>query len=552
MDGLSPSKRTPTGFFYNALSVSISSLSLRFVGMIFNVYLSNRAGAQAMGLLSLVYSAWGFALTAGCAGGSLASSRLCAECLSTKKNIVSVSKKCLLYSLLCGISVGGLLLLSASFIGKTVLGDSRTVLPLRILALSLPFISMSSSLSGYFSACMRTYKNALVQLTEQFFRIVITVALFTSASPSGAKSACVCIVCGGALAEILSFLMLYIIFIFDRRKNRFGEDEPKNTFRSIAEITVPIAFSASLRSALVSIEHVLVPRGLIKHGLSSEGALSLFGTVHGMALPVILFCHAIPSSFSSLLVPRFAEYNAAKNKKEVLYVASRAYRASLCFALGISAFLTLSGHLLGNALYPDTETGRYIYLLAPLIPIMYVDSVSDALLKGVGEQLSSMKINIIDALISLSAVFLLVPKAGIWGYIFAIYVSELFNTCASLYRVNKILGFTLPSFRYIILPLACAVTASKATYISYRYLSWLSCGFLVGIGAVLFLLLYITILKITKTVNKEESDWIKKVVFAGKSKKQLTKSIDCAIINDRNDKKEGYVNEQDKQKCFHT
>ncbi len=517
MDSLSSEKRTPTGFFYNALSVSLSSLSLRFVGMVFNVYLSNRAGAQAMGLLSLVYSAWGFALTAGCAGGSLASSRLCAECLSTKKDLSAVSRKCLLYSLLCGISVGGILLLSASFIGRSVLGDSRTVLPLRILALSLPFISMSSSLSGYFSACMRTYKNAAVQIVEQLIRIGVTVLLFTVIAPTDAKSACACIVCGGALSEVLSFLILYCLFLIDRKKHRTKGKAPDGTFKAIAQITLPITFSASVRSALVSIEHVLVPRGLTSYGLSSEASLSLFGVVRGMALPVILFCHAIPSAFASLLVPRFAEYNAAKNKKEVLYVASRAYRASLCFSLGIAAYLTLSGYLLGDALYPKTDAGRYIYLLAPLIPVMYIDSVSDALLKGLGEQLSSMKINILDALISLSTVFLLVSKIGIWGYIIAIYISEIFNTCASLHRVNKIIGYRLPALRFVLLPLLCAVLASRMTSLLYSALPYFSSGITASAGAFVFILLYVLILKASRTVSAEESAWIRSVLL-GKSK----------------------------------
>ena len=293
MDSSVPEKRTPTGFFYNALSVSLSSLSLRFVGMIFNVYLSNRAGAQAMGLLSLVYSVWGFALTAGCAGGSLASSRLCAECISLKKDLSAICKRCIIYSLLCGIFTGAILLSGASFIGRDLLGDSRTVLPLRVLALSLPFISMSSSLSGYFSACMRTYKSAIVQVLEQLMRIGVTVALFSLVSPNTAKSACLCIVCGGALSEVLSFFVLYSIFILDKKNHRSEAEVSIGSFRSIAAITLPITFSSSVRSALVSIEHVLIPRGLTSYGLSSEASLALFGTVHGMALPVILFCHAI-------------------------------------------------------------------------------------------------------------------------------------------------------------------------------------------------------------------------------------------------------------------
>ena len=150
---------------------------------------------------------------------------------------------------------------------------------------------------------------------------------------------------------------------------------------------------------------------------------------------------------------------------------------------------------------------------------MYVDSVSDAMLKGLGEQISSMKINILDALISLSAVFFLVPRIGIWGYIVAIYISETFNTFASLYRAVKITGVRLPILRYVILPLVCAIVSSKLTALLYSALPRISSAFMSILGGLVFLFLYVLILKASGTVNREESSWIRSVLF-GKLKIQ--------------------------------
>jgi O-antigen/teichoic acid export membrane protein len=58
-------------------------------------------------------------------------------------------------------------------------GDARTVLPLKVLAVSLPFISVSSSLSGYFTAVRRVYKNAAVQVAGQFARIFLCIYLLS-------------------------------------------------------------------------------------------------------------------------------------------------------------------------------------------------------------------------------------------------------------------------------------------------------------------------------------------------------------------------------------
>ena len=47
-----------------------------------------------------------------------------------------------------------------------------------------------------------------------------------------------------------------------------------------------------------------------------------------------------------------------------------------------------------TVIYPGTDAGRYIRLLAPLIPVMYIDTTVDSMLKGLGEQLYCMTVSI--------------------------------------------------------------------------------------------------------------------------------------------------------------
>jgi stage V sporulation protein B len=509
---------SPSDFFYNGVISAVSSLALRLAGMIFNVYLSSHAGAQAMGLLALVYSAWGFVLTAGCAGGSLASARMCAESASRKEDVRAACSKCLKYSLVCSVTVGALFFTLASGVGA-LLCDSRSVVPLRLLAVSLPFVSASGTLSGYFNAVQRSYKNSVCMIAEQVIRVSLTVFIFTRLRHSDAGAYCTAIILGGIVADILSFILQYLLYLNDKRRLPFKDAPCSVTFKKIAAITFPVCISASIRSGLVSIEHVLIPNGLCAFGLSREDALALFGTVHGMAVPIILFCISIPSAFSVLLIPRIAEHNTQKSRGEIRYIASRAYRMALIFSFGVASFLTLSAFLLGDALYPGTDASRYIYLLAPLVPIMYVDSVSDAILKGMGEQLYSMKINIADAAISVICVFFLVPRIGVSGYIIAIYLSEAFNTCASMIRVIKLTGYTVPVFRFAAVPLILSVISANLTSVFYKYSSQLSYRTALILGGIIYTLTFLLLLIICRNLSKEELNYLKGLIVKKGSRK---------------------------------
>ena len=505
---------SPTVFFYNGVISALSSLALRLAGMVFNVYLSSHAGAQSMGLLSLVYSVWGFVLTAGCAGGGLAAARMCAESASRQESVRAACKKCLIYSLICASTIGALFFIFTPSAGR-LLSDSRTVLPLRILAVSLPCVSMSGTLSGYFNACQRSYKNSICQITEQVIRITLTALIFSRMRYADAGAYCTAIILGGAVAEILSFVIQFSLYICDGDGKAANVNGCTVTLSGIAKITLPVCISASVRSGLVSIEHILIPKGLIAAGYSREEALSLFGTVHGMSIPIILFCISITSAFSVLLIPKFAEQNTLGNKSEIRYIASRAYRTALIFSFAVAAYLTLSAYLLGNHLYPKTDAARYIYMFAPLIPIMYVDSVSDAILKGMGEQLYSMKINIVDAAISVLTVFILVPRIGINGYVIAIYLSETFNTCASMVRVIRLTKYRLSVMKFILAPLSLSVVSANITGIFYRLSGALPCSTVLIIGGIIFIVVYILLLVISKSITREERRYFIRIIKRG-------------------------------------
>ena len=63
----------------NAMIMTATSLLMNGIGVWFNVYISNRLGAQGMGVFQLLMSVYAFAVTFATSGISLAATRLVAE-----------------------------------------------------------------------------------------------------------------------------------------------------------------------------------------------------------------------------------------------------------------------------------------------------------------------------------------------------------------------------------------------------------------------------------------------------------------------------------------
>ena len=136
--------------FKNASILAVASLFMRTVGVCFQVYVTNRAGAEAMGLYSLLFGVYGFALTLATSGIHLGVTRLVVEAIGKNHSarVRVILRRASFYALAFGCLASILLFSFAKVIGAHWLKDVRTVPSLRFLAITLPLISLSSASNG--------------------------------------------------------------------------------------------------------------------------------------------------------------------------------------------------------------------------------------------------------------------------------------------------------------------------------------------------------------------------------------------------------------------
>lgn len=495
---------------WNASFLTASTLFMRTVGVGFQVFLSNRAGAEVMGLFSLLGGVYGFALTLAISGVHLGVTHLVVEAMGKNEEgrVRRVMQKATLYALSFGTLSALLLVLLAPTIGRLWLKDERTVDALRIMGLTLPLIALSSAFSGYFSAVRRVYKSAIVQVAEQALKIGFTVYLLAFFFAKDAKSALLALVLGGLLAECFSFLIELSLYLFDRKKHYPDTSPAANEGKRLLGISLPVAVSTYIRSGLLTIEHILIPEGLRNSGASHAAALSAYGSIQSMALPVVLYPAALISSFAGLLIPEFSESRVKGHVRHIDYMFGRVFSLSAAFAIGVSGVLLFCSQELGELLYPGTDAAHYIRLLAPLIPIMYLDTATDAMLKGLGQQVYSMNVNIADALLSVILVKLLIPRLGISGYLVTIYVSEVFNTTMSLYRLLSISHAKVQIFRWVYKPLFCVLGATCFVRLLFLVLPTKNDSLSVILHLALTSCLYLVLLRFFGGFDKEDRAWI--------------------------------------------
>ncbi|MEG0571062.1 MAG: polysaccharide biosynthesis C-terminal domain-containing protein, partial [Oscillospiraceae bacterium] len=272
-----------------------------------------------------------------------------------------------------------------------------------------------------------------------------------------------------------------------------------------------VALGNYVRSALVSIENVLIPAGLKKHGSSKGAALASYGMIKGMVMPILTFPSAILGAFSSLLIPEVSENNAVNNRSKIEYIIDKSLGATLIFSVIVTVVFFCYSKEIGNIFYKSEQCGNLMLILTPLIPLLYLDSIVDSLLKGLNQQLSAMKYNTADSVIRVILIYFLVPNLGVWGYIAVLFVGTIFNFSMSLNRLIKVSQVKIKWDKWVIKPLigaGVAVLITKTVFLIFK-------DFGMGMTVVTFikigiiLVFYYIFLRMLGVITKKEVLWIK-------------------------------------------
>lgn len=230
-------------------------------------------------------------------------------------------------------------------------------------------MGISSCLRGYFIARRKITPNAVSQLFEQAVRIILIVVLVGNFCTKGLGACAAAVILGDSAAEIFSFLMLWLIWLRDTRKldNLTGRNRPPfGIVRRILHISVPITSGRYLNTALRTGENILVPKNLAKYPFGGENALSQFGMIKGMALPILFFPSTLLNAVSTLLIPEISEAEARNRHGLVRSATRNILKLTSVIAFIFGAIFFVGGRKIGLLIYKSPEVGELLRALSPI------------------------------------------------------------------------------------------------------------------------------------------------------------------------------------------
>lgn len=509
-----------------AMILAVAGALTKILGAIFRIPLTNLIGSDGMSYYQAAYPVYTLAIIISTAGFPVAISRLISE-RAVHGDYYGAHRIYKVSFALMGALGGGLFLLlwfGAVPLTKYLDDLQGSIHALRAIAPALFFVTIMSAQLGYFQGMRNMRPTAVVQVTEQLFRVFVGLGLAWFFLPKGLEYAAAGATFGataGGIAGLLVVMLIYIAFRrtpgFDRRLEssyrRFaGQEEPvMSILRRIFAISIPVTIGASIMPIMYNLDVLIVTNRLSASGLEPEAVRSMYGQLTAMAGSVVNLPFTITEAMAISLVPTIVEAFQTRDAPFLHRNVRLGVHATMILASPCAVGMMVLAKPIMLLLYPlqkedAAAAAPSFFILALGIIFLSLTQSLTAVLQGVQHQGLPVINMLIGAVFKGVLTFFLTATAlNIRGAAVGTTVAYAVAAVLNLRSVQKYTKTRILWGKTVIRPLISAVVMGGFALLTYKLLSGVagnSIGTLAGIlvGA----LVYVVMLLATKAVSEED------------------------------------------------
>ncbi len=488
-------------FLKNTLILTATALILRSIGILFRIYLSNAIGAEGMGIYQLIFSVYTLMGVLTSAGFNISVTKMVSASEGERRKIMTI---CFKLSLAISLIISSLAFLFADVIEAKSIQYPGAGDCIRILSGGLVFISLSACLKGYFIAVRKVSVPSNSQLFEQLVRMGIIFYGLSLVPKGDIYNSCIAVVIGNAISEVAAFAFLYIKYKKDT-KNVFEEKKKTHLIKNLLYIFIPTTLSNYLNTMLHTYENLLVPDVLFRFYENRSIAVSLFGIVKGMAIPVVFFPASFLSAVSTMLLPEISMMDASSNERGINKTISFTIHSTILMSVFVGVIFFVCGEEISRLLYPNEPVGRFLKMFSVAIPFMYTESIIAGTLSALNLHIASLRFNIYNSIARISLILMVVPLYGIEAFVYIMIISNVFTSATNFIWLYKKTRFEISCSNFFLKPIfAASVAALGSESIAFGNRTFA----LLLKGGVAFLI-YFAMIIILKSFNIKSLDFVK-------------------------------------------
>lgn len=473
--------------FKAVFTITAFSIATRVLGFLLKIYLSREIGAEALGIFQVALSICMVFITLVSSGLPLVMSKKTTEYINKgeDKKTASLVTACLIIGLItAGILISFVLILKNPLIKIT---SNNVYILLLYMLPCLISTSISASFTGYLWGKKKHFANSFSELFEQLIRIIFSIILISTAKNpfDGALKATIAMSIACVVSTILTFILYF------KSGGRFSK--PNREFNFLLTKSIPITLTRFINSLIPPLIAVIIPLRLMKYGYTNEQAMSLYGIISGMTMPLIMVPMSLINALSTALIPDLVASFSNKNYTECQNVIKTAINIAIFIPSIILPLFMSIGIPSSVFLFDNIASGVYLENNAWIMIPNAIAGITSSILNVIDMEVKSSKNYLIGSIFLILCIWFLPKYIEVNSMLVGFGVCMIIVSILNLNLIQKHLKFKVPVItlilKYILVGIPSFLFTSNIFEILNRYFTvFYSLAISCSLGFIFFIL----------------------------------------------------------------
>lgn len=424
-------------FIKSTIILIIGGLLTKVLGMLIRIVTTRVVGVTGIGLYMLVMPTYSLFITIATLSLPVAISKLVSENTRNNKNVVL---GIIPIALFFNIIIITILIFSSHFIADTLLQNSKLYYPILAMSVTLPFITLSSIIRGYFFGKEKMIPHVTSNLFEQIIRLAMTIIITPYLLKFGLIAAVTGLILFNVVSELLSIIIL-IFFIPKNIKITKHDLKPDHTnVQDIFSVSIPTTAGRIINSIGGFLEPIIITFVLLSIGYSNDYITKEYGMISGFVFPMVMLPQFLSGAVANALLPTISKYNALNFKKAIKRKLNQAITFSLIIGIIFTIIFMIFPKESLEIMFNDSSSSNYLIVAAPIFLLTYIQGPIISTLQAMDKAKLVMTSSLIGIIIkTIILFFALYLDIHMYALLIAIFFQYLFITTYQYLKLRKLL-----------------------------------------------------------------------------------------------------------------
>lgn len=422
-------------FLQSTLILIIGSFITRFLGFFIKMYSTRIIGVSGNEILSLINPTYSLLVQLATFSLPLTLSKIISN---RRKRAISILSNAFYIMLVIDIIIIIIMFFASGFISTYLLHNSSLKYILFGSSLTLPFISLSSIVKGYFFGNQRMFPYMVSNVLEQIFRLIMIFVFLPHINQFNNYYAVLFIVLLSIFSE--SFSVLIFMFFLPKKISlcNLNCSFDNKVCNEILSLATPNVSSRIIGNIFYFFEPIILISLLSFKGMDQQLIEKSYALYNVYALTILSLPTFIISALSTSLVPELSKliklrlYSKVKKKYHNILILS------LFVGIITSIFIYIFGNQLLLIVFHNNEALEYLKIMSIFFFLFYLEGPMSSVITALGNTKIIFKTTLFGSLIKLLSMMLFIfLGCGFYSLIYSEFINILYVVIRNYIYINS-------------------------------------------------------------------------------------------------------------------